>query len=164
VLLLLPSPLARSSNVKRHAALSTLSAPFAFPVTERKGVRQSDGSIIFHCSTATWSRLRLPETNEAIAASRVSYHFENIQWRAGDGWPTYSSRCPRNDKNSNDVYPNSPRHMLIVQFGGTYFDECANSNSGAGNEITEIFVGTNDDQLGDNKGGFDIVITDFSKN
>jgi hypothetical protein len=161
---LIGSPLVGLSTARTKAiTVPESNMFFAFPVTERKGVRQSDGSIIFHCSTKTWSRLRLPENNEAIAAKRASYHFQNIQWRAGQGWPTYSTRCPRSDKVSNDVYPNSLHHMLIVQFGGDHWDECSNSNTGTGNEITEIFVGANDDLLGDNMGGFDLVITGYSK-
>ena len=129
-----------------------------FPYEDVQG-KLVGGALRFQCRSRLFSRLcfnRVP-----VSARNLAYFFSGIQWTAGKGWPVYSERCPRSDKNSNDVYPNASRHMLVVQFGGYYWDECRNSNSGNGKEITDIFVGANDDQLSDNTGGWEFIITAY---
>jgi len=55
--------------------------------------------------------------------------------------------------------------MLVVQFGGRVWVECTNSAANVGDQITDVFVGVNDQVslYGDNTGTFDIVITGYSQ-
>jgi len=57
------------------------------------------------------------------------------------------------------VYPQAKSHQLIVQFGGYGWIECTNSNVGIGDQITDVFVGVNDDLFGDNTGTFEFIIS-----
>ncbi len=107
-----------------------------------------------------WNRLIFPN-NAPIAAKSVAYYFTDIHWCPGRGWPVYSTRCPLSDSSPSMLFPNAKRHQLIVQFGNYYWPECANSNAGSGNQITEVFVGVNDDQFGDNTGSFDFWLTAY---
>jgi len=132
-----------------------------FPFEERKA-KVENGIFKFACSSHTFYRLRMPD-NAALSAKSVSYFFSNIQWTAGRGWPVYSNRCPRGDKLLQDPFPFFKHHSLLLIFGGLTWGECDNSFIGQGNEITDVFVGPNDDQLGDNTGGFDLFISAFGQ-
>ena len=63
------------------------------------------------------------------------------------------------------MFPAATRHMLVVQFGGRVWVECTNSAANVGDQITDVFVGVNDQVslYGDNTGTFDIVITGYSQ-
>ena len=118
------------------------------------------GKLRYRCRVDIWNRLCYD--HKAVSARSLAYYFSGIQWSAGKGWPVYSVRCFRSDTLQSDPFPTAKRHMLIVMFGGYYWAECLNSNAGAGNQITDIFVGANDELLGDNTGQFDFVITSYS--
>jgi hypothetical protein len=120
-----------------------------------------DGNRLrFRCSTRLWNRLLTPN-GTPISARSLSYFFSGIQWCPGRGWPTYSDRCPLSDTSPSMLFPNAKRHQLIVQFGGYHWPECSNSNAGVGNQVTDVFVGVNDDKFDDNTGSFDFVISAY---
>jgi hypothetical protein len=123
-----------------------------------------NGQLRFTLNTNFWNRLVL-NPGAPLSAKGLAFYFSSIQWSAGRHWPTYSSRCPRDDLLASDLFPSAKRHMIVVQFGGFYWDSCQNSETGVGTEITDVFVGVNDNMgmFDDNRGTFDMVVTGYSQ-
>jgi hypothetical protein len=122
--------------------------------------RLVNGAIRFACRVDMFNRLIY--NGAPIGARSLAYYFSSIQWRAGQGWPVYSSRCPQPDKNSGFPFPDANRHSIVPIYGGYYWPGCSNSGGPPGDQTTDVFVGVNDDRFVDNTGGFEFVVTGYA--
>ncbi len=154
-----PSP-ATVRGVPHAAATTSLQGTFEYEDVEGHLV---NGALRYTCGTRRFSRLMIGSGKDRrpLSARSLAYYFSSIQWWAGRGWPLYSCRCPLQDTGKDMLYPNLPRHSLLVMFGGFCWHSCANSEAGTGVEINDVFVGVNDDQYPDNTGTFIFVVTSF---
>lgn len=155
-----PIPVNAGARLIPYSA-SALAAAGTFSYKDIKGEIVDNRLRYKNCRLNFWNRLLLPD-GSSLNARGLSYFFSGIQWCAGAGWPIYSSRCPLSDTSPSMLVPDAKRHQLLVQFGGFIWNECSNSGAGVGREITDVFVGVNDDKFDDNTGTFEFIISSYS--
>jgi hypothetical protein len=123
--------------------------------------RDVEGELInnqlhFHCKPDMFSRLTF--NGAPMTAKGVVFSFSGIQWQAGVGWPTYSTRVPQSNVLARAPFPASIHHMLVVVCGGQFSDADLNLDAIVGSQSGDVFVGPNDELLEDNTGAFDFIV------
>lgn len=92
----------------------------------------------------------------------LNYSVVDISWQAGDGWPVYTTYCPRSDYHTSMYFPHAKVHQIVPEVGGFYWHGCYNPATVTGNQVTEVFFSVNDSNYDDNRGSFTVIVTGWS--
>jgi hypothetical protein len=100
-----------------------------------------------------------------FVVTRFTFSTSNVSWQAGNGWPVYTTYCPRGDYHTSMYYPHAKIHQIVPSIvGQNYFIGCLSSaiceSPAPGQVAFAVNDGTPD--YGDNRGTFTIVITNWS--
>lgn len=125
-------------------------------------INDSVGNLITR--TLRWNcdsnkRNRLLVNGAPFRVQELHYSVVDISWQAGDGWPVYTTYCPRGDYHTSMKFPHAKVHQIVPEFGGFYWHGCANPAWARGNTVTEVFFSVNDSAYDDNRGTFAVVVT-----
>ena len=131
------------------------------------GLRDADGELITFALSWTCAadkRNFLTVNNTPFVARYISYSFSNITWQAGNGWPVYGVRCPREDYGQDMNYPHAKVHSLVLEIGSRYDGNCSHSSFFAVEQLAQVIAAVNDEPrfYGDNRGIFVLTITGYS--
>lgn len=133
-------------------------------------LRLADGNGTFLANALSWtcpsdklSDLYLDATTPFKARS-ITFGYSDINWQAGNGWPVYSGRCPREDYGQGTYYRHAKVHALVHSIGSTYSISCLQSGIFTVAESGQVRCAVNDGggDYGDNRGTFRFVVTSFS--
>jgi hypothetical protein len=99
-----------------------------------------------------------------LRAKSITFEYTNISWQAGDGWPVYHVRCPRDDYGQNFYYTHAKIHAIVHSIGNTYSISCLQSGIFTVNGPDQVRCAVNDGpgDYGDNRGTWDITISSWS--
>lgn len=106
---------------------------------------------------------RLEINNRPIVANYIAYTIRNIEWRAGAGWPIYSTPCPRDGLAGGGFWmPRARPHCTAMIVGNVGFGNCYMSGWARGNGNSNVLFGVNDDHYPDNSGGYRLYLDGWS--
>jgi hypothetical protein len=128
-------------------------------------IRSFSGEVV--AQSIQWTcyarnRTQLLYNGVPFRCQELHYSVINISWQAGNGWPVYTTYCPRSDYHTTMKFPNCKVHQIVPEFGGFHWSGCNNPASGRGNYVTEVFFSVNDSDYSDNMGMFTVVVTGWS--
>ncbi|MEO1044006.1 MAG: hypothetical protein AAFX04_01045 [Pseudomonadota bacterium] len=106
---------------------------------------------------------RLAINGRPLVANYFNFSISNLGWRAGRGWPWYTTPCPRGGRAGRGfAFPGSPPHATCLIVGGNAFTNCHMSGWARGAGRSQVVFGVNDDNYSDNTGGFRLHLNGWS--
>lgn len=117
-------------------------------------------SISWICNPAVGNRLLFK--GSVFQARCLQAGVTNIAWKAGGGWPLYTSYCPQPNYSASMRFRNAKRHQIVPVYGGFYWAGCHNPFQACGNQTTPVVVWVNDDKYDDNTGSFKFTVYRYS--
>ncbi|MBV9762671.1 MAG: hypothetical protein JO340_19075 [Acidobacteriaceae bacterium] len=143
--------------------------PFVTSFDFTGGASQTDGLVLENLSFNILATSSLTVIDVGRPYTAISWSVSQIAWSAGQGWPTYTTYCPRNEFVSGMKYPNLLAHQIAPIYKGpdgalNGIIGCSNFGSWVlpDNARFTLYFAVNDDDYSDNKGGFRVDITAYT--
>jgi hypothetical protein len=153
--------------VERIAANAKFSDRLIKPAIRE--LRDSDGKVmdnVIHWTVPTDNVYPLAGPDgKPFTVSRFTCSFDQIAWQAGQGWPVYTTRCPRNDFLPNGFFKDARAHQLVPWVKGvSYGIGCDNPAPYVFGASGPLYVGVNDgtSDYGDNRGTFNFTVYNYA--
>jgi hypothetical protein len=100
-----------------------------------------------------------------LTAKRFAFSISEISWAAGNGWPVYTTYCPRDEYDTGMYYRDAKVHQIVPSIKGqNYFIGCLSSAVCESPGVGQICFAVNDNSgnYADNSGYFTVNIWSWS--